>query len=110
MLKNYLKVAWRHLLQNKGFSFINSFGLAIGMAFAILIGLWIQYETSFDNFHKNGDRIGRLMKHVDPDFLDMFSFPVIKGNKKTALNDLYSMIISESLATALFGKEDPIGK
>ena len=64
MLSNYLKVAWRHLLQNKGFSFINIFGLAIGMAFAILIGLWIQYETSYDKFHKNGERIGRVMKHV----------------------------------------------
>src|ERR1044071_8032395 len=64
MLRNYLKVACRHLLQNKGFSFINIFGLAIGMAFAILIGLWIQYESSFDNFHKNGDRIGLALKHV----------------------------------------------
>ena len=64
MIKNYLKVAWRHLLQNRGFSFINIFGLAIGMAFAILIGLWIQYETSFDKFHKNGERIGMALKHV----------------------------------------------
>src|SRR5205085_12266076 len=145
MLTNYLKVAWRHLLQNKGFSFINIFGLAIGMAFAILIGLWIQYETSFDRFHKNRDRIGMVMKHVlfnnekttepatplplyyevkskypevkratrmdwgdnysmmvgdkkvkktgryvDPDFLKMFSFPIVKGDGNTALNDIHS--------------------
>src|SRR5690349_6806019 len=64
MFTNYLKVAWRNLLKNKGFSFINIFGLAVGMAFAILIGLWIQYENSFDKFHKNGDRVGIVMKHT----------------------------------------------
>ena len=47
MLKNYFKIAWRNLLKNKSLSFINIVGLAIGMAFAMLIGLWIQYETSF---------------------------------------------------------------
>lgn len=47
MFKNYLKIAWRSLLRNKGLAFINIFGLAIGMAFALFISLWIQYETSF---------------------------------------------------------------
>ena len=48
MFRNYFKIAWRSMIQNKGLAFINIFGLAIGMAFAILIGLWIKYETSFD--------------------------------------------------------------
>ena len=64
MLKNYFKIAWRNLWRNKGLSFINIFGLAIGMAFAILIGLWIQYETGYDSFHKNRDRIALVMKNV----------------------------------------------
>jgi hypothetical protein len=135
------------------------------MAFAMLIGLWIQYETSFDTFHDNKDRIAIVLKntlfndmrntqdatplplydelkknypevnratridwgsehnllvgnnkfikqgrYVDPDFLEMFSFPMLKGNIKTALNDPYSIILTESLAKSLFGSEDPMGK
>ncbi|HLA57444.1 MAG TPA: ABC transporter permease, partial [Puia sp.] len=64
MFKNYVIIAWRHLLQHKGFSFINVFGLAIGMSFAVLIGLWIQYETSFDQFHVNRDRIAKVEKNT----------------------------------------------
>jgi len=57
MFKNYLKVAFRNLWKNKGFSFINIIGLAIGMASAILILLWIQNEVSYDGFHAKKDRI-----------------------------------------------------
>jgi predicted permease len=165
MFKNYFKIAWRSLLQNKGLAFINIFGLAIGMAFALLIGLWIQYETSFDEFHVNKNRIAQVRKHtlfnnkknteeamplplyeelkhnypeiksvsrlqaskdyslmvgnnkfnksglyVDPDFLKMMTFPVLKGNAATALNDPNAIVLTESLATTLFGKEEPVGK
>lgn len=57
MIKNFFKIAYRNLLRNKGFSFLNITGLAIGMAAAILIILWIQNELSFDAFHENKDRI-----------------------------------------------------
>ncbi|MEO6674198.1 MAG: ABC transporter permease, partial [Ginsengibacter sp.] len=57
MLKNYFIIAIRNLKRNKGFSFINISGLAIGMASAILILLWIQNEVSHDKFHAKGDRI-----------------------------------------------------
>ena len=57
MLKNYLKVAFRNLLRNKGFSIINISGFAIGMASAVLILLWIQDELSYDRFHHNEDRL-----------------------------------------------------
>jgi ABC-type antimicrobial peptide transport system permease subunit len=53
MLKNYLKIALRNLRTKKGFTVINISGLAIGMAAAILIGLWAQNEFSYDNFHAN---------------------------------------------------------
>ena len=46
MLRNYFKIAWRNLLKNKAFSFLNISGLAIGMASALLILLWIQNEVS----------------------------------------------------------------
>jgi putative ABC transport system permease protein len=57
MFKNYFKVAFRNLLRNKAFSIINISGLAVGMASAILILLWIQNEVSYDQFHANKDRI-----------------------------------------------------
>ena len=57
MLKNYFKIAFRNILRHKGFSAINIIGLAIGIACSILILLWIQDELSFDNFHKDADRI-----------------------------------------------------
>src|SRR5689334_12371911 len=60
MIKNFFKIAWRNLLRNKGFSFINIFGLAVGMASTILILLWIQNEVSHERFHKKLDRIYTL--------------------------------------------------
>lgn len=165
MYKSYFKIGWRNLLHNKAYSLINIGGLAIGMAFALLIGLWIQYELSFDSFHTNGDRIALVMKntlfndekntyegtpfplheelkknyaeveraskvswqyersftvanktilqtgiYVDPDFLEMFSFRLTKGNISSALTDPNSIILTESFAKAMFGDEDPMGK
>src|SRR6476469_2070445 len=60
MIKNYFKVAWRNLMKNKIFSFINIFGLAIGLTCCMLISLYIKNEFSYDNFHKNGDRVYQL--------------------------------------------------
>jgi len=61
MIKNYFKIAWRNLVKNKAASFINISGLAVGMAVAMLIGLWIWDELSFDKYHRNYDRIGKIM-------------------------------------------------
>src|SRR5215510_10322857 len=61
MIKNYFKTAWRNLVKNKGYSLINIGGLAVGMTVAILIGLWIYDELSFDKYHKNYDRIAQVM-------------------------------------------------
>ncbi|MGN6640676.1 MAG: ABC transporter permease [Mucilaginibacter sp.] len=63
MIKNYLKVAWRNLTSNKASSFINVGGLAVGMAVAMLIGLWIWDELSFDKYHQNYDRIAMVMQN-----------------------------------------------
>jgi len=63
MIKNYFTVAFRNLGKNKSSSFINIGGLAIGMAVAMLIGLWIHDELSFDKYHKNYDRIAQVMQH-----------------------------------------------
>ena len=60
MFKNYLKVAWRNLLKNKVYSFINIFGLAIGMAVAMMISLWVIDELSFNKFFENHDQIAQI--------------------------------------------------
>ncbi|HEV8284623.1 MAG TPA: ABC transporter permease [Chitinophagaceae bacterium] len=65
MIKNYLKIAWRNLVKSKGYSAINIGGLAVGMAVAMLIGLWVYDELSFDKYHKNYDRIAQVMQHAN---------------------------------------------
>ncbi len=60
MIRNYLKVAIRNLLRQKGFSFINIFGLALGITCTALIGMWVNDELSYDKFHNDYDRIYRL--------------------------------------------------
>jgi putative ABC transport system permease protein len=64
MIKNYLKIAWRNLLKNKGFSAINIFGLAVGIACCLLITLYVTDEMSYDRFHEKGDRIFRLNNNI----------------------------------------------
>ncbi|TMI87518.1 MAG: FtsX-like permease family protein [Bacteroidetes bacterium] len=53
MIKNYLKVAWRNLVKNKVFSFINIFGLSVGLTCCMLITVYIYNELSYDKYHKN---------------------------------------------------------
>jgi putative ABC transport system permease protein len=165
MLKFYFRIAWRNLLKSKTYSAINITGLAIGMAAAILISLWIHNELSYDGFHKNKDRIYEVWNHVsfdgkiscwnevsaplaralendlpeveravrlksnsnllfsvddkkivesgysvDTGFLQMFSFPMLKGDPSTALNDKHSVVLTEKTAKGLFGNEDAMGK
>src|ERR1035441_4036472 len=60
MLKNYFKIALRNLQRNKAFSFINIFGLAIGLATCTLIMLYIFSESGYDTHNKDGNRIFRI--------------------------------------------------
>lgn len=60
MLKNYLKITLRNLKRHKIFSFINIFGLSVGLAFSLLILLFVRNELNYDSFHKNADRIYRI--------------------------------------------------
>jgi putative ABC transport system permease protein len=68
MIKNYLTITLRNLLKHKGYSFINIGGLAVGMAVAMLIGLWTRDELSFNRYHKNYDSIAQVRRYfTDPD-------------------------------------------
>ena len=60
MIKNWLKIALRNIRRHKGYSFITTFGLAIGMACFILTFLWILDELSYDRFHEKADQIYRV--------------------------------------------------
>ncbi|MBS1659751.1 MAG: ABC transporter permease [Bacteroidetes bacterium] len=165
MLKNYLRIAFRHLAKNKGYSFINIAGLASGLAITLLIALWIQDEVTFNHYHVNHKRIvqGMVIQRLpertwngdvvsmafgkairdkyqdvfpltasicDGDFhlvasgdkklnartlwsqkelTDIFTFKMLSGSN-ASFADPSTTLISQSLATALFGKEDPVGK
>ncbi len=82
MMKNYFKIAWRNILRGRGYSALNIFGLAIGMAVALVIGLWVYNQYSYDkflpgykqlysverNFYGNGDTLtygGTSLKLAD---------------------------------------------
>lgn len=65
MLKSYQTIAWRNLMKNKNFSFINITGLTIGITVCMMIFLFIMNEFSIDRFHRNADRIFRVMREYD---------------------------------------------
>jgi putative ABC transport system permease protein len=95
MLLNYGKIIRRNLVRNKAFSLINISGLAIGMASAILILLWIQNELSFDQFHVNRDRIYQLYSRAEFDGqtdcwgkTPMVMAPVIKTNYQQQVEEV----------------------
>ncbi len=169
MFKNYCKIALRNITKNKGYSFINVFGLAIGIASFILISIYVLYELSYDRYHNNAGQIFRaaqvlkeghahegnnlfagtpmplapLLKekfpevinvtrftreinvrlkienreffeeelfYTDPDMFNVFSFKFISGDKQTALENPFSLVLSRNAAVKYFGSTDVIGK
>ena len=64
MFRNYLITAWRNLLRNKAFSFINIFGLALGLACSLLILLWVQDERQIDAFHAASPHLYQVYERV----------------------------------------------
>ena len=164
MLKNYHKIALRNFRRHKGYALINTAGLAVGMAFCMLILRYVQHELSFDRYHTHADHIYRILigregyidrpfagspprlastmkdnypevihatrvknevtsvkyndqffredrfYFADPDFLEIFDFPLLSGNPKTALDEPLSILLTTDMAQKYFGTEDPIGK
>jgi len=165
MLKAYFTTAWRNILRSKVYSILNIAGLAAGMAVALLIGLWVYDQSSFDKFlpgyqqayqvrfrySDNGEfrtqpmmciPLAAALKNDIPEiahttmsfgwggsdlavgtkqlsvnnmiagdeFLEIFQFPIVKGNAKDALKDVYSLVLTESVAKALFGTIDVLDR
>ena len=165
MIRSYFLIAWRNLLKNKVYSFINIGGLAVGMGVAILIGLWVMDELNYDKYHTNYNHIAQVMQHqtyndeigtqeanpaqmaeeirsiypqdfryvlqaswnhnhalaygdkvffkpgsfFEPEVAEMLSLKMIYGTRD-GLKEMNSILISESVAKAYFGDEDPLGK
>lgn len=168
MFRNHFKTAWRNLMKYKFISFINLFGLTIGLTCCLLILTYILNELSYDKYNKNADRVYRVTRTFydgngkemlnlstvappfgyylptdfpeiekmtrllnvgitplrykdklinepnvyfgDENLFDVFTVDVLKGNPKTALNDPYSVMLTEETAKKYFGNEDPINK
>ncbi|NOT73539.1 MAG: FtsX-like permease family protein [Cyclobacteriaceae bacterium] len=170
MLASYFTIAFRNLLKNKVYSFINIFGLALGLACVFLILQYLKTELSYDRFHDQAENVYRIVwdgdnpqtrvphpiaqamvrdfpevesavslspiwgpgltqqtfsirnlqkdikydelnvLSVDSTFFDVFSFPLISGNPRTALSKPMGMLLSESMAKKYFGDENALGK
>src|ERR1700722_18252793 len=95
MLKNYFTVAWRSLSNNKAFSLINIFGLALGMACSLLIFLWINDERSMDNFHANGSRLYILyeQEHIDGKMMSGYWTPGLLGRGPHTLRQKRALLL-----------------
>ncbi len=166
MQLHYLKIGYRNLNKNRGYSFINIGGLAVGMTVAMLIGMWVYDELSFNKYHDNYDRIGHVMfngmydgeletndvvttglgtyikdnypnkfenvvmvrwrleerlisyendhyledgYHIQPEGIEMLSLELVSGTSD-GLNELQTIMLSESLAHKMFGEIDPVGE
>ncbi len=87
MIKNYWKIAWRNLVRHKGYAIINIMGLATGMAVAMLIGLWIWDELTYDNYHLNH----KTLAQVETSYYNT--------NNEISTGDAVSMPLGEELRT-----------
>lgn len=86
MLQNYLKIAWRNIIKNRLFSFINILGLSVGMALVIMIFLYIQHEQSYNQTLPNKEQVYRLYR----------GYPNANGRKQA--------IVPAPVAPALLGE------
>jgi len=86
MFRNHLKIVYRNLIRHKLFSFINVFGLAIGLSICLIISLWMLHELSYDRFHENAPRIYRIEREVFQE-QSYSRWPITGGLYKQALID-----------------------
>jgi len=99
MIRNYFKIALRNLNKNKGYSAINIGGLAAGLAIAMLIGLWVHDEFSFDKYHQNYDRIAKVMQTVTVEGVQYHGeyMPAPLGNElRTQYADDFKYVVMSS--------------
>ncbi len=86
MLKNYVKVAWRNIVRSKGYSALNILGLATGMAVALLIGLWVHNEFSYDKFLPGYQRLYQVRRNFNSNG-EILTFPTTSLKLADALRN-----------------------
>lgn len=110
MIKNYLKTAWRNLIKNKVHSFINIAGLSVGMAVAILIGLWIWDELSFDKVHQNYSSIAKVIQNVtnngEVQTWESVPYPLAAELRKSYGNDFKSVVMTAGMGDHLLALDN----
>jgi len=89
MIKNYLKLAWRNLIKDRQFTFLNLLGLATGLACVLLIYLWVSDELSIDKFNTNDSRLYQVLKK-NPD-----------GNSAIDVGETTQGLLAQSMAKEL---------
>lgn len=104
MLKNYFKIAWRNLMKNKVFSFINIFGLSAGLVCCMLISLYILNETSYDKYQKNADDIYQ----IGTEFIGLGNFKKLP-NTPAAMGEMmketFPEVIQSTRLTGLYSED-----
>ncbi|HXO75563.1 MAG TPA: hypothetical protein VN824_10020, partial [Puia sp.] len=107
MFKNYFLLAWRHLLKNRGYSAINIAGLSIGMAIALVIGLWITDEANFDHYAPKHSRVAVGMLNMSLPRAskkeEFYTGDVIMTPLGKALNTQYKDLFSHVALTVYNG-------
>jgi len=110
MLRDYFRIAWRNLLKNRTSSFINISGLAVGIAVAILTGLWLYDEFTFNTYHDNYERIAKVeIKNVGPHGPSMgpvLSYPLVLELKEKYKEDFQHMVVASWTAGKILSTGD----
>ncbi|MCP4723798.1 MAG: ABC transporter permease, partial [bacterium] len=92
LLVNYLKISWRNIHKHKGYSFINIFGLAVGMACTTLILMWVENELGYDKFHDDHENIYRIIQQYENP-MQVRKVPCIPGKVATQFKDDFPEIL-----------------
>ena len=98
MFRSYLKTSFRSFRRQKAYSFINLFGLSVGLACSFLIVLWVQDEVSYDRFHEEGDQLYRVMRNYFSDD-QIYTWSAIPKPLQQVLEDDYPEITHAVLVT-----------
>lgn len=92
MLLNYLKIAFRNLVKQKGYAFINTVGLAVGMGICLFLVLITQYAFTFNHSHENSDRIYRLADRINQDNGNVLDVAITPSPWGEAMAETYEEI------------------
>jgi putative ABC transport system permease protein len=93
MIRNYFKIAWRNVVKNKAFSFINVFGLSVGLACFMLIAAFVYDELSYDRYAANASQIYRVGLHLDENG-GTTDFPIVDGAVGPGIKNAYPEVIN----------------